>query len=95
MKKFKLEKKEEKVSLNIKISKETNERLKRARKVARLRGGMFNVSDHVEDYLTTKLLVEVEKVMGLKSIEEEEALVSKLNKEAEDTLKEVEKKVEI
>ena len=83
MKKFKLETKEEKVSLNIKINKETDERLKRARKVARLRGGKFNVSEHVEDYLTTKLLVEVEKALSLQSIEEEKAQLEALEKAAE------------
>ncbi len=46
-----LQKKQSKVSLNIKISSDLDFRLKRARKAAREQGLMFNVSKEVEKFL--------------------------------------------
>lgn len=59
-----LEKVEKKVSLNIKISKELDERLKRARQEARNQGMKFNVSAEVENFLL-KELKKVEKTLRI------------------------------
>jgi hypothetical protein len=64
MKHLKLEKVEEKKSLNIKVSVDTDNRLKRARKVAREQGTKFNVSEHVELFLES-LLKQAEKQLGI------------------------------
>ena len=61
---MKLTKVEKKVSLNIKISTDMDFRLKRARKAARDKGMMFNVSQEVESFLE-KELKKVEKDLGL------------------------------
>jgi len=45
-----------KVSLNIKIEKDLDFRLKRARKVAREKKEIFNVSEIVNEFLNKKLL---------------------------------------
>ncbi|MEZ9630371.1 hypothetical protein AB4304_12825 [Vibrio breoganii] len=62
-----LQKKQSKVSLNIKISPDLDFRLKRARKTAREQGLMFNVSQEVEKFLEK----EVKKVERHLSIDEE------------------------
>ncbi|MEH0672355.1 hypothetical protein [Vibrio owensii] len=62
-----LQRKQAKVSLNIKISSDLNFRLKRARKAAREQGLMFNVSQEVEKFLEK----EVKKVERHLSIDEE------------------------
>ncbi|NOI23609.1 hypothetical protein [Vibrio mediterranei] len=62
-----LQKKQSKVSLNIKISSDLDFRLKRARKAAREQGMMFNVSQEVEKFLEK----EVKKVERYLSIDEE------------------------
>ncbi|MCK6264465.1 hypothetical protein KP803_14380 [Vibrio sp. ZSDE26] len=62
-----LQKKQSKVSLNIKISSDLDFRLKRARKAAREQGLMFNVSQEVENFLEK----EVKKVERHLSIDEE------------------------
>ncbi|ANO32489.1 hypothetical protein BCU83_17160 [Vibrio breoganii] len=62
-----LQKKQSKVSLNIKISSDLDFRLKRARKAAREQGLMFNVSQEVEKFLEK----EVKKVERHLSIDEE------------------------
>ncbi|MBO7910299.1 hypothetical protein J5X89_01550 [Vibrio sp. G41H] len=62
-----LQKKQSKVSLNIKISSDLDVRLKRARKVAREQGLMFNVSQEVEKFLEK----EIKKVERQLSIDEE------------------------
>lgn len=68
-----LKKVEKKVSLNIKINEDLDKRLKRARKVAREKGKIFNVSKTVEDYLL-KELKKVEKQLEINlSIKEEES----------------------
>lgn len=64
MAKSKIQKVEKKVSLNIKIEKGIDERLKRARKAARDQGGKFNVSEHTEEFLL-KLLKDIEKELGI------------------------------
>ncbi len=60
-----LKKVESKVSLNIKVSKDLDDRLKRARKVAREKGMIFNVSAEVETFLL-KELKKVEKSLSIK-----------------------------
>ena len=50
-----LQRKQPKVSLNIKISSDLDFRLKRARKAAREQGLMFNVSQEVEKFLEKEL----------------------------------------
>ncbi|KZX69881.1 hypothetical protein A3712_11430 [Vibrio sp. HI00D65] len=50
-----LQKKQSKVSLNIKIPSDLDARLKLARKAAREQGLMFNVSQEVEKFLEKKL----------------------------------------
>ena len=62
-----LQKKQSKVSLNIKISPDLDVRLKRARKAAREQGLMFNVSQEVEKSLEK----EIKKVERQLSIDEE------------------------
>ncbi|MGF1850646.1 hypothetical protein L4C44_01980 [Vibrio satsumensis] len=62
-----LQKKQSKVSLNIKISSDLDVRLKRARKAAREQGLMFNVSQEVEKFLEK----EVKQVERQLSIDEE------------------------
>ncbi|WP_454441360.1 hypothetical protein [Vibrio bathopelagicus] len=62
-----LQKKQSKVSLNIKISSDLDFRLKRARKAAREQGLMFNVSQEVEKFLEK----EVKRVERQLSIDEE------------------------
>ncbi|MCR9939970.1 MULTISPECIES: hypothetical protein [Vibrio] len=62
-----LQRKQAKVSLNIKISSDLDFRLKRARKAAREQGLMFNVSQEVEKFLEK----EVKKVEHHLSIDEE------------------------
>ncbi|KDN29862.1 hypothetical protein QTO05_15700 [Vibrio fortis] len=62
-----LQKKQPKVSLNIKIPSDLDFRLKRARKAAREQGLMFNVSQEVEKFLEK----EVKKVERQLSIDEE------------------------
>ena len=62
-----LQKKQPKVSLNIKISSDLDVRLKRARKAAREQGLMFNVSQEVEKFLEK----EIKKVERQLSIDEE------------------------
>ncbi|MGR5334109.1 hypothetical protein ACPV5I_01685 [Vibrio gigantis] len=62
-----LQKKQSKVSLNIKISSDLDVRLKRARKVAREQGLMFNVSQEVEKFLEK----EIKQVERQLSIDEE------------------------
>ncbi len=62
-----LEKVEKKVSLNIKISKELDDRLKRARQEARKQGMKFNVSAEVENFL----LKEVKKVEKTLRVEQD------------------------
>lgn len=62
-----LQKKQSKVSLNIKISSDLDIRLKRARKAAREQGLMFNVSQEVEKFLEK----EIKKVERQLSIDEE------------------------
>lgn len=57
--------KSEKVSLNIKVSRELDLRLKRARKAARLNKKKFNVSSHIEQYLD-KVLNEIESQLSIK-----------------------------
>ena len=57
-------KKESKVSLNIKISQEMDQRLKRARQLARKQGMMFNVSKEVEQFLE-KELKKIERSLSL------------------------------
>ncbi|MCF9832356.1 hypothetical protein ABK985_23125 [Vibrio parahaemolyticus] len=64
MAKSKLKKVETKVSLNIKIDRKIDERLKRARAVARDQGEIFNVSAHTETFLL-KLLKDIEKELGI------------------------------
>lgn len=59
-----LKKVEKKASLNIKISNDLNERLKRARKKARETGSQFNVSKIVELYLE-KELKKVERLLNI------------------------------
>ncbi|EDP59632.1 hypothetical protein [Vibrio sp. AND4] len=62
-----LQKKQSKVSLNIKISSDLDFRLKRARRAAREQGLMFNVSQEVEKFLEK----EVKEVEHHLSIDEE------------------------
>ncbi|MEZ8448571.1 hypothetical protein AB6C93_22300 [Vibrio splendidus] len=62
-----LQKKQSKVSLNIKISSDLDVRLKRARKAAREQGLMFNVSQEVEKFLEK----EIKKVERQLSIDKE------------------------
>ncbi|WP_373958382.1 hypothetical protein [Vibrio gigantis] len=62
-----LQKKQSKVSLNIKISSDLDVRLKRARKAAREQGLMFNVSQEVEKFLEK----EIKQVERQLSIDEE------------------------
>tara|TARA_B100001063_G_scaffold163409_1_gene152480 strand:- start:251 stop:508 length:258 start_codon:yes stop_codon:yes gene_type:complete len=62
-----LQKKQSKVSLNIKISSDLDVRLKRARKAAREQGLIFNVSQEVEKFLEK----EIKKVERQLSIDEE------------------------
>ncbi|CDT83695.1 hypothetical protein [Vibrio coralliirubri] len=62
-----LQKKQSKVSLNIKISSDLDVRLKRARKAAREQGLMFNVSQEVEKFLEK----EIKKVERQLSIDQE------------------------
>ncbi|WP_122053768.1 hypothetical protein [Vibrio sp. Evd11] len=62
-----LQKKQPKVSLNIKISSDLDARLKLARKAAREQGLMFNVSQEVEKFLEK----EIKKVERQLSIDEE------------------------
>lgn len=50
-----LQKKQSKVSLNIKIPSDLDARLKLARKAAREQGLMFNVSQEVEKFLEKKM----------------------------------------
>jgi hypothetical protein len=50
-----LQKKQSKVSLNIKIPSDLDARLKLARKAAREQGLMFNVSQEVEKFLEKKV----------------------------------------
>ncbi|MGR5069104.1 hypothetical protein [Vibrio alfacsensis] len=50
-----LQRKQSKVSLNIKISSDLDFRLKRARKAAREQGLMFNVSQEVEKFLEKEI----------------------------------------
>lgn len=64
MARLKLHGKEEKKSLNIKVTVEMDARLKRARKAAREQGVMFNVSEHVENYLNG-LLKQAEKQLNI------------------------------
>ncbi|EGQ9846119.1 hypothetical protein FYU92_18980 [Vibrio cholerae] len=64
MAKSKLKKVEAKVSLNIKVDRKIDERLKRARSVARDQGEIFNVSAHTEAFLL-KLLKDIEKELGI------------------------------
>ena len=59
-----LKKVENKESLNIKISKNLNDRLKRARKKARETGNQFNVSKTIENYLE-KELKKIEKTLNI------------------------------
>lgn len=59
-----LKKVENKESLNIKISKNLNDRLKRARKKARETGNQFNVSKTIENYLE-KELKKIEKALNI------------------------------
>ncbi|CAK3817647.1 Relaxosome protein TraY [Vibrio crassostreae] len=59
-----LQKKQSKVSLNIKISSDLDVRLKRARKAAREQGLMFNVSQEVEKFLE-KEIKEVERQLSI------------------------------
>ena len=61
-----LQKKQSKVSLNIKISSDLDVRLKLARKAAREQGLMFNVSQEVEKFLEK----EIKKVERQLSIDE-------------------------
>ncbi|UQV22844.1 hypothetical protein [Vibrio sp. J383] len=61
-----LQKKQPKVSLNIKISSDLDARLKLARKAAREQGLMFNVSQEVEKFLEK----EIKKVERQLSIDE-------------------------
>ena len=71
-----LEKAEAKVSLNIKVSKELDMRLKRARKLAREAGLRFNVSKEVENFLE-KELKKVEKELSItQDIKEEQSQLS-------------------
>lgn len=62
-----LKKVEKKVSLNIKITPELDQRLKRARQTARERGQIYNVSQEVESFL----LKDLKKVEKLLSIEQD------------------------
>ncbi|MEZ9280282.1 hypothetical protein AB4082_11515 [Vibrio cyclitrophicus] len=59
-----LQKKQCKVSLNIKISSDLDVRLKRARKAAREQGLMFNVSQEVEKFLE-KEIKKVERQLSI------------------------------
>ncbi|UJF17551.1 hypothetical protein L0B53_01915 [Vibrio sp. SS-MA-C1-2] len=59
-----LQKKESKASLNIKVSSSLDLRLKRARKIAREQGFMFNVSQEVEKFLEKKVK-EVERQLSI------------------------------
>lgn len=59
-----LKKVENKVSLNIKVSSEMDQRLKRARETARSRGMKFNVSGTIEVFLE-KELKKVEKELSI------------------------------
>ncbi|MBM7035262.1 hypothetical protein [Vibrio ulleungensis] len=59
-----LQRKQPKVSLNIKISSDLDFRLKRARKAAREQGQMFNVSQEVEQFLEKELQV-VERQLSI------------------------------
>ena len=68
-----LKKVENKESLNIKISKKLNERLKRARQKSRETGNQFNVSKTVENFLE-KELKKIEKILNIEQdINEEKA----------------------
>lgn len=60
-----LEKVENKVSLNIKVARDIDARLKRARAEARKQGMKFNVSAEVENFLL-KELKKVEKLLSIK-----------------------------
>ncbi len=55
---------QKKVSLNIKIDREIDERLKRARSVAREQDLIFNVSEHTEKFLL-ELLIDIETELGI------------------------------
>lgn len=86
-----LKKVEKKVSLNIKISKELDERLKRARQEARNQGMKFNVSAEVESFLV-KELKKVEKTLRIEQdINESKSQLSLID---EDIPKFTAKKVE-
>jgi len=65
--KMALQKVEKKVSLNIKVNKDLDDRLKRARKAAREKGMIFNVSAEVEKFL----IKELKKVENTLSIEQD------------------------
>jgi len=68
-----LKKVENKESLNIKISKNLNARLKRARQKARETGNQFNVSKTVENFLE-KELKKIEKILNIEQdVNEEKA----------------------
>lgn len=69
--KMALQKVEKKVSLNIKVSKDLDDRLKRARKAAREKGMIFNVSAEVETFLL-KELKKVEKSLSIKEVKKVE-----------------------
>ncbi len=85
-----LKKVENKVSLNIKVSKELDARLKRARKTARELGMKYNVSEEVEKFLERDLK-KVETELGIKQdIKEEQNQLSLIEEKAP---KKVEKKV--
>lgn len=60
----KIKKIEKKISLNIKVDRSIDARLKRARQAARDQGGKFNVSEHTEELLL-KLLKDIEKELGI------------------------------
>lgn len=59
-----LKKAVQKVSLNIKVTPELDQRLKRARQSARKQGMKFNVSLEVEKFLLREL-TKVEKQLGI------------------------------
>jgi hypothetical protein len=61
---MRLQRKQPKVSLNIKISSDLDFRLKRARKAAREQGLMFNVSQEVEKFLEKELQI-VERQLSI------------------------------
>lgn len=61
---MRLQRKQPKVLLNIKISSDLDFRLKRARKAAREQGLMFNVSQEVEKFLEKELQI-VERQLSI------------------------------